>query len=281
MRLTIITINRNNAKGLNRTIESVLMQTWKDFQYVIIDGASTDSSVEVIKKFESKINYWVSEPDNGIYSAMNKGVHVAQGEYCLFLNSGDYLYSDDVLDKVFERPFHTDVHACGLISESRQNKVVKLPSKEISLVTFVASSILHPSTFMKTKLFSKYGGFDESLKIIADWKILLEWLMIHNCSYSYDDKILTVFDAETGVSSTSWHEEEEIFTNTLESYFPRIISDYNISNRTQFEYYFNLSKFLLSNEPVNRWLFPFVRILHGVFKCRNQNESLLRLRFKR
>jgi acetyltransferase-like isoleucine patch superfamily enzyme len=111
MKLSIITINRNNAAGLRKTIESVVSQTYTDFEYIIIDGASTDDSVNIIKEYaEATLPcgeglgerlYWVSEPDKGIYNAMNKGILKANGEYCLFLNSGDWLYDNDVLNDVF------------------------------------------------------------------------------------------------------------------------------------------------------------------------------------
>ena len=97
---SIITINYNNAEGLRRTIKSVVSQTFVDYEYVIIDGGSTDGSVDVIKEYENKISYWVSEKDGGIYNAMNKGVKVAHGEYLIFMNSGDIFYSDSVLSDV-------------------------------------------------------------------------------------------------------------------------------------------------------------------------------------
>ena len=89
MRLSIITINYNNREGLRKTIESVVNQTYRNFEYIIIDGGSTDGSVEVVKEYADRISYWVSEPDNGIYNAMNKGVLAANGKYIQFLNSGD------------------------------------------------------------------------------------------------------------------------------------------------------------------------------------------------
>ena len=101
MKFSIITINYNNCEGLRRTIESVVNQTCHDFEYIIIDGGSTDGSVDVIKQYADQIDYWVSEPDKGIYNAMNKGVAVAKGEYCLFLNSGDSLHNNSALAKVF------------------------------------------------------------------------------------------------------------------------------------------------------------------------------------
>ena len=91
MILSVITINYNNAEGLNRTIQSIDTQTWKEFEYIVIDGASNDGSIDVIKRFESIIDLWISEPDTGVFNAMNKGIKKAKGDYLLFLNSGDFL----------------------------------------------------------------------------------------------------------------------------------------------------------------------------------------------
>ena len=95
MQLSIITINRNNKTGLEKTIYSVVNQNYKDYEYIVIDGDSSDGSLEVIKRNEKYFSYWVSEPDSGVYQAMNKGIDRANGEYCLFLNSGDYLKDDN------------------------------------------------------------------------------------------------------------------------------------------------------------------------------------------
>ena len=108
-KLSIITINLNNAAGLRKTIESVVNQTFTDYEYLIIDGGSTDGSVEVIKEFADKITYWVSEPDKGIYNAMNKGILKARGEYLQFLNSGDWLVDNEVLFRVFSLNHFEDI----------------------------------------------------------------------------------------------------------------------------------------------------------------------------
>ena len=99
--LSIITINLNNREGLRKTIESVVNQTFQDFEFIVIDGASTDGSVEVIQDYP-RINYWISEPDTGIYNAMNKGIAKATGEYCLFLNSGDTLFQINTLTGILQ-----------------------------------------------------------------------------------------------------------------------------------------------------------------------------------
>jgi glycosyltransferase involved in cell wall biosynthesis len=100
IKLSIITINYNNRDGLEKTIRSVIDQRFTDFEFIVIDGGSTDGSVDNIRKYENKINYWCSEKDAGIYNAQNKGIKKAKGEYCLFLNSGDFLYNEDVLNKI-------------------------------------------------------------------------------------------------------------------------------------------------------------------------------------
>jgi len=103
MRLSIITINKDNALGLERTCQSVMCQDFDDFEWLVIDGASCDGSIDIIKKYEKKITYWISEPDKGVFNAMNKGILQAKGYFCLFLNSGDWLFSLDSLSKAFEK----------------------------------------------------------------------------------------------------------------------------------------------------------------------------------
>src|SRR5476651_1326552 len=100
MKLSIITINFNNAVGLKKTIESLIKQQYREFQFIIIDGGSVDSSVDIIKEYADVIDYWVSEPDTGIYQAMNKGIREANGKYLMFLNSGDYLFENTTLQKM-------------------------------------------------------------------------------------------------------------------------------------------------------------------------------------
>ena len=108
MKLSIITINYNNKNGLQKTIDSVISQTFKDFEWIIIDGGSTDGSKELIEKYSQHITYWVSEPDKGIYNAMNKGIKVAKGEYLFFLNSGDYLVQPNTINQIFTQSPNTD-----------------------------------------------------------------------------------------------------------------------------------------------------------------------------
>ena len=117
MIVTIITVCRNHAKELERTIRSVESQTWQEKEYLVIDGASTDDTLDVIKAHEASITRWVSEPDQGIYDAMNKGVRMAQGEWVIFMNAGDTFASDDTLQRVFGSPQDADVIYGDVINE--------------------------------------------------------------------------------------------------------------------------------------------------------------------
>ena len=100
MKYSIITVNYNNKEGLRKTIESVVRQTYRDFEFIVIDGGSTDGSTDILKEYDEQINYWVSEKDSGIYNAMNKGIKKSIGDYLIFMNSGDCFYQNDVLETV-------------------------------------------------------------------------------------------------------------------------------------------------------------------------------------
>lgn len=202
LKLSIITINSNNAIGLGKTIESVVSQTVDCFEYIIIDGGSVDGSVDLIKRDEyaEKITYWVSETDNGIYNAMNKGIIKANGEYCLFLNSGDWLVDRNVVKDFLNADFKSD------FVSGNQN----LYNKDIFVETVLTPDILdfdyfwwkslpHQSTFIKRKLFSSLGYYNEKLKIFSDWEFTLKALILNNCSYQHYDRIISNFDIN-GVS---------------------------------------------------------------------------------
>ena len=220
MKLSIITVNKNNAQGLERTIQSVINQTFRDFEYVIIDGASTDNSVDVIKKYENKINYWISEPDTGIYNAMNKGIRAANGEYLLFLNSGDHLVNDTVVEQVFKTAPVEDIIYGNILLDCKE-KIV--PYKQITLKKLIKSYIPHPASFIKKQVFNRVGLYDEKYKTASDWKFFLEALILHNVTYSYIDKDITCF--RSGGISTSHITENEKQT-ILKELFPRIYTDY-------------------------------------------------------
>jgi glycosyltransferase involved in cell wall biosynthesis len=226
MKLSVITINRNNSEGLRRTIESVSNQTFKDFEYLIIDGASTDESIKVIEEHNKHFFYWVSEPDTGIYNAMNKGIKKANGEYCLFLSSGDYLLNDTVLEDVFSlNPTQDIVYGSILMSDGV--RFIYPDESEITFSYFLKGTLPHPCSFIKTSLFTKIGLYDEDLKIVSDWKFFLLATCKFNVKIKKVDLIIAVFDLN-GISSTPGNKDLILNerNSTLENHFPFFLADY-------------------------------------------------------
>ena len=205
-KLSIITINYNNLEGLKRTFESVVNQTWQEFEYIVIDGGSSDGSAEYIDSQSQHIDYWVSEPDNGIYNAMNKGIAKATGEYLLFLNSGDHLYSDTVFEENNQHLgkhdlVYFDIEVVG----DKFSKVVFYP-EYLNFSYMFSGSLPHPATFIKASLFDEFGTFDENYKIVSDWKFFIVSLFKHNCSYLKVNTLLSIFYLD-GISSDLKHRE--------------------------------------------------------------------------
>lgn len=236
MKFSVITINRNNASGLEKTIRSVLQQSYKEFEYIIVDGASSDGSLEVIKEYFPPVpSYgtpkvqWLSEPDTGIYNAMNKGIRKAAGDYLLFMNSGDALADDQVLMKMNEACDGTDIvigHINFVSADGKVTKNVGLKNNEISLFSFYLYGISHQASFIKSTLFND-SMYDESLKINADWKFFLQTIVMQNASVKVIPIIIADYDG-SGVSSTNldllWKEREQ---NLREVVPERIASDYS------------------------------------------------------
>ena len=182
--LSIITINYNNALGLEKTMQSVNNQTWNAFEHIIVDGNSTDDSLEVIKSFNYNNLKYISEPDLGIYNAMNKGIEKATGKYLLFLNSGDLLENEKTLENVHHY-FESDcsILAGNIIFEEDAKSRLREHPEVITFSYLVGNAISHPSTFINGDLFSKYGNYDESFKVVSDWAFFVKVLGLNkNCT---------------------------------------------------------------------------------------------------
>lgn len=218
-KLSIITINYNNLDGLKRTVESVVNQTWQEFEYIIIDGGSTDGSAEYIASQSENIDYWVSEPDKGIYNAMNKGIAKATGEYLLFLNSGDELYDLEILDKN-NIAVHTEdfVYFDIFLFFSTETKIHQYPEL-LNFESFMFGSLGHPTTFIKRDLFYKIGYYDESLKIVSDWKFFMIAILKYGCSSRKVNKTLSKFYMD-GISSNNVEDVILERQKVLVEYFP-------------------------------------------------------------
>ena len=201
MKYSIITINLNNREGLKKTIESVVNQTCQDFEYIIIDGGSTDGSVDIIKEYSSRIDYWVSEPDKGIYNAMNKGIAKAHGEYLNFMNSGDYFCNNKVLSDVLSAHTNADFFVGRVYNVNSDGIIISssIVTEELSMKWFYINTIPHQSTFIRRELFIK-SMYDENLKIVADWKFFMEKIVFEGCSVFKDDSFFVACCEERGAS---------------------------------------------------------------------------------
>lgn len=199
-KLSIITINYNNLKGLKRTVESIVHQTWQEFEYIVIDGGSTDGSVDYIVSQSKHVDYWVSEPDKGIYNAMNRGIMKATGEYLLFLNSGDHFYNNKSLEITHKNLVKKDLIYFNLNIVDQTNSWIRKYEEKLPFSYLAGDTLPHPATFIKNILFEKVGLFDENLKIVSDWKFFIESICKYNCSYVRIDETLSTFYLD-GMSS--------------------------------------------------------------------------------
>ncbi len=245
MTLSIITINYNNAQGLEKTLKSVLSQTDTQFEHLIVDGASTDNAVEIIQQYEKdaiargiKVT-WISEKDKGIYNAMNKGIKMASGEYIQILNSGDCLAADtvvnDMLAALQEKEFPKILYGnmlktvdwktyqrdnCGANSEYTPN----------SFLYFYNGTLNHDCAYIKRSLFEQFGYYNENMKICSDWEWYVRAIVLSNVQPVYINMDVTIFDMN-GVSESAGknkHIIQQERSEYLASAFPKaVINDYN------------------------------------------------------
>ena len=213
MKLSIITVNLNNVRGLHKTMESILSQTCNDFEWIVIDGGSTDGSKDLIEQNAEHIAYWVSEPDRGIYHAMNKGIKVAKGNYLNFLNSGDYYWSNEVVKQFSEARLLDDViYANSIFVDSEGHESGRqCPPACVPLSYFWSNNFNHQSVFYHRRCFDNYL-FDEQNRIHSDKESYM-YLLYHGFSFKKWNQVVAYCEAG-GLSSNGNGSEE----------FPQIVS---------------------------------------------------------
>ena len=275
MKISIVSINRNNAAGLEKTLQSVAAQTFKEFEYIVIDGASTDGSVELIKQYESRFAHlkWVSEPDSGIYNAMNKGLRMASSEYIQILNSGDGLASNEVTKRMLEalekegNPSILYGNMIKCFPDGRRLTDKCFAGQEITMLGMFVGTLNHNPAYIRRDLFEKYGYYDEDLKIVSDWKWYLQAIILGGEQPRYVDLDVTLFDME-GVSETNKELAKAERKAVLEQLFPKaVLKDYE-------QYAFPLDQMRrLQRHP---WAYKMVwlleRCLFKMEKTRNKKK---------
>lgn len=224
-RLSVITINYNNVSGLELTMQSVFDQTCIDFEYLVIDGGSSDGSKELIQANASKIDFWCSEGDNGVYNAMNKGVSHATGEYVLFLNSGDYLCDSSVLAEMLPNLTGEGIVYGDLMfmPESGEGSVFVYP-EVLDIDYFMERSLGHPASFIKRELLM-VNPYSEGYRIVSDWEFFFRKIVFELVTYKHVGLVVSVFDMG-GISNLQAdlcaREREQV----LRSFFPGMLYEY-------------------------------------------------------
>lgn len=215
LKVSIITVVLNGKDTIGHTIESVLSQTYKGIEYILIDGGSTDGTVDIIKKHEDKIAYWISEPDRGIYDAMNKGINVATGEIVGILNSDDMYAETSVIEDVVNLVSKEKVDTCYgdlvYVDKDDTNKIIRHWKSGVYRKDMFKKGWMppHPAFFVSRELYRKYGAFNTDFQIASDYELMLRFLYKFGCSTAYIPKILVKM--RTGGNS------RPSLTNTIKS----------------------------------------------------------------
>ena len=229
-KFSIITVNYNDRLGLKKTIESVVSQTWQHFEFIVIDGASTDGSAALLEEFNDKIDIGISEPDNGVFQAMNKGILAAKGDYLLFMNSGDCFFKNDTLKLATQLIDGTHgIYYGDLIYYNKKKKKFDnwVFPKTLTLGFFIEHSLPHQGSFIKKSLFDSISLYNENLKIASDWEFFIIAICVERVPYKHINMVISEYDF-TGISSNPdnyelvYAEKQQTFIK----YFSMMIDDY-------------------------------------------------------
>jgi glycosyltransferase involved in cell wall biosynthesis len=225
MKVSIVTICLNESSKIERTVKSVIEQDYDDIEYILIDGDSKDGTLEIINKYKSKIDVFVSEPDEGIFYAQNKGISLATGDYVIILNAGDYFFKTDSVSIMINNSDEKDFVYGDIVFEPENRHLYRKKSpKKITYLNMFVESIPHPATMYKRTLFKKTGLYDTNYKLSADYDFLLNCIFVKRCSYKYISYPVSVFNLE-GVSSNQKNQKLFRYERIIiqKKYFPKIV----------------------------------------------------------
>ena len=205
MKISIITVNRNHLEGLQKTYQSIVAQTYKDWEWIVMDGGSTEGDRDFIEAHQAEIAYWCSEPDKGPYNAMNKALQHATGDYLVFMNSGDTFHAPSVLEQVFSQPRQADILYGDWMEaypDGRQKR--KRAPEDISLHFFCRDNICHQAMFIKRQVMQQ-SPYDERYRLYADWA---KWIEFTLQGYIFQYVPVVVCDFEMGGISNSMIQQQ-------------------------------------------------------------------------
>jgi glycosyltransferase involved in cell wall biosynthesis len=229
---SIITINLNNRDGLQKTIDSVLSQTCTDFEFLIVDGGSTDGSRELVEKYADRFTYFVCEKDEGVYHAMNKGIRKATGEYLMFLNSGDFLLERDVLSQMADliRTQPAEIYYGNILIEEGENiRYSKKHEKPLTLDYLEKETINHQASFIFRALFAELGMYDLRFSMAADYAFYLK-AFLNGKDFKYIDLNIANYQVD-GMSMVNWGEYTRQMNEIYDMYVPSFLKRMQLENR--------------------------------------------------
>lgn len=255
MLFSIITINFNNKNGLINTLQSIVNQDFTDFEHIIIDGNSNDGSLEVLQKLNNNNIIWISENDNGIYNAMNKGIIMSKGDYLIFINSGDIFSNNNCLDSIYKKKENFDIIYSDMIIQNKSSSTLIKYQDYISNQLLLSTGIPHPGTAIKRKIFNVVGLYNENYKIISDWIFFFTAIVKYNASYIHINEPLVIFDAG-GISS----KKNNVALIIIEH------RDFLKNNFPEFLDYFNENSFQIKRylKTISRWKRPIYKLFNIV-----------------
>jgi glycosyltransferase involved in cell wall biosynthesis len=206
--VTIITACYNSALTIEKTINSIISQNYSEIEYIIIDGLSTDKTSQIISKYKSQISRIISEPDKGIYDALNKGLKVSSGDIIGFVHSDDILANNSVISDIVSmfKVNEFDIIWGDLIIENISSKKIKrfYSGGRIGRKSFnIGVMPPHPATFIRTTVYKKFGSFNTLYKISSDYDLLFRFIVLSKVSYGYINKVLVIM-SDGGISNSSW-----------------------------------------------------------------------------
>ena len=210
-KVTVVTVCYNAAATIEKTIQSVVAQAYDNKEFVIIDGGSSDETVDIIRKYEGNIDFFISEKDRGIPDALNKGIRYATGEWLYFLSSDDIFYNDHVIKDIFSQPVTADMIYGSVILKSQNVKY----DGEFDLQKVLTKNICHQAQFYHRELFEKVGVYDERYRFLSDYDHTLRIFAASGLKIQYVDKIIAIFN-DTGrtsyiVDNAFWQDRKRIF----------------------------------------------------------------------
>lgn len=208
MKVSIITACYNSESTIEETLRSIQKQTYKDIEYIVVDGASTDSTLQIVEKYKERVNKLVSEPDSGVYNAMNKGINSATGDLLFFLNADDVFINELVVEKFVEeaRKTSTGLLLGNILMINRYTGEMYYENhKIVDKIRLMTSSIFHPATFFRKEVFEKYGLYNENNKIVSDYEWYVNYFQ-NGGDYKYIDSPISIFSLG-GLSSNEKHQD--------------------------------------------------------------------------